>query len=246
MGTDPRFTKYYYSRPAFVDGKTEFHQLCAKFIRAGERVLEIGSGPSNKTSAFLASRCSVVGVDISNEVLHNEYLAEARVYDGEEIPFESESFAACVSNYVLEHVVDVRRHFREVGRVLQPHGVYCFRTPNLWHYVTLSSKILPHQLHLLLANRLRGLGNGARQPDPTVYAANTRPRIRELAAAAGLEAVTLETIEKEPSYARANPVLFYPMMAYERLVNSSPRFKSFRVNILGVLQKPSEPGRADR
>jgi SAM-dependent methyltransferase len=240
MGTEPLFAKYYYSRTGFVDGTTEFHRLCARFIPAGERVLEIGPGSSNKTSAFLASRGSVVGVDISSEVLGNECLAEARVYDGQRIPFESGSFAACVSDFVLEHVVNAGEHFREIGRVLQPGGVYCFRTPNLWHYVTLGSKILPHRLHLLLANRLRGLGNGAHAPYPTEYEANTRPRIRRLAAASGLEDVALETIEKEPSYARASAALFYPMMAYERLVNSSPRLGGFRVNILGVLQKPGE------
>jgi hypothetical protein len=55
----------------------------------------------------------------------------------------------------------------------------------------------------------------------------------------------LETIEKEPSYARVSAALFYPMMAYERLVNSYPRLGTFRVNILGVLQKPSGPARLD-
>lgn len=154
MDIEALFAKHYYSRPDFVDGTTEFHRLCAKFIPVGERVLEIGPGPTNPTSAFLASRGIVVGADISDEVLGNQCLAEARVYDGQQIPFEDASFAACVSDYVLEHVADPTGHLREVCRVLQPGGVYCFRTPNLWHYVTVGSKILPHWLHLHLTNRL--------------------------------------------------------------------------------------------
>lgn len=237
MRTEALFAKYYYSRPEFVDGTTEFHQLCAEFIPVGERVLELGPGPTNATSAFLASRGTVIGVDISNEVFGNKCLSEARIYDGERIPFHDDSFAACVSNYVLEHVANPREHFREVSRVLRPGGVYCFRTPNLWHYVTLGSKILPHRLHLHLANRLRGLPKEAHEPYPTHYAANTRRRIRKLAAPSGLQAVALETIEKEPSYARTNAGLFFSTMAYERLVNSTPHLKAFRVNILGVLEQ---------
>ncbi|MGA3023413.1 MAG: class I SAM-dependent methyltransferase [Bryobacteraceae bacterium] len=239
MGTEARFAQYYYSRPEFVDGTTEFHRICARFIPVGERVLEIGPGPTNPTSAFLASRGNVVGVDISNEVLGNESLAEARVYDGLQIPFEDASFLACVSDYVLEHVTNPHEHFREVGRILRPGGVYCFRTPNLWHYVTLGSKLLPHRLHTHLANRLRGLGNQFHEPYPTLYAANTRTSIRRLAAASGLQSVLLDTIEKEPSYARTNAALFFPMMAYERLVNSSRLLGGLRVNILGVLQQPT-------
>ena len=186
----------------------------------------------------MAGFASVVGVDVSNEVLSNPWLSEAKVYDGNQLPFSDASFGACVSDYVLEHLTGPQRHFREVARVLRPSGVYCFRTPNLWHYVTWGSKILGHGAHLRLANRLRGLEQDAHDPYPTVYAANTRIRILKLAQAVGLSAIVLTTIEKEPSYSKASPALFYPMMVYERLVKSSSLFSDLRVNILGALQKP--------
>jgi hypothetical protein len=65
--------------------------------------------------------------------------------------------------------------------------------------------------------------------------------MRKLAAPSGLQAVVLETIEKEPLYAKTNAALFFPMMAYERLVNCarlSRLLGGIRVNILGVLQRP--------
>lgn len=201
-------------------------------------MLEIGAGRSNATSAFLASRGTVVGVDVSDDVFDNEWLTEAHTYGGRELPFPSASFAACVSNYVIEHIQDPDEHFCEVRRVLKAGGVYCFRTPNLWHYVALSAKVTPHGLHVRLANRLRGLGDNVPEPHPTAYGANTRRRIRKLAGTSGLEVVTLQMIEKEPSYGRASILLFYPMMAYERLVNSSELFSIFRANILAALRKP--------
>jgi hypothetical protein len=44
-------------------------------------------------------------------------------------------------------------------------------------------------------------------------------------------------IEAEPSYGAANVLLFYSMMAYERIVNSSDLFSSLRVNIFGTFLK---------
>lgn len=236
--TDHLFAKYYYAHPDFVDGTKAFHRLCGDTLVHGSTILEIGAGPANSTSAFLATIGRVVGLDVSNEVMTNASLASAHAYDGTTFPFESDSFAACASNYVLEHIDDPARHFMEVARVLKPDGVYCFRTPNVWHYVGFVSKCLPHTLHLALANRLRGLPD-ARDPYPTFYRSNTRAAIGRLARSAGLSVVALPTTEAEPWYGRSHALLFYPMMLYERFVNSSARFEGLRSNILGVLQKPA-------
>jgi SAM-dependent methyltransferase len=169
----------------------------------------------------------------------NPALKRARVYDGRVFPFERRAFDGCVSNYVLEHIHDPAIHFAEVARVLKPGGVYCFRTPNQWHYVALAAKMLPHSAHRRLANRVRGLSEDAHDPWPTVYRANTPGQVRGLCEGAGLELVELRMIEKEPSYGRWSPWLFFPMMLYERVVNSSGVLRCVRANILGVVQKPS-------
>lgn len=234
------FAKYYYDRPDFVDGRTRFLRLCDDFIGDGP-ILEIGAGPANKSSAHFAARGPVVGLDVSEEVRGNRFLTEALVYDGHRFPFPDNSFPICVSDYVVEHIRNPVEHFQEICRVLRPGGIYCFRTPNLWHYFTLGSKLMPHSLHLRLANWMRDLGDRAGDPWPTVYKANSRCTVRRIAAAAGLEVVRLETIETEPSYGRASVALFYPMMAWERLVNTSPRLSAFRINLLGALRKPAAP-----
>ena len=235
---DRLFAEYYYARPDFIDGTTRFHDTCSGSIRRGSTILEIGAGPANTTSAHLAALGAVVGLDISDEVQLNPHLASAHVYDGGAFPFDSESFDACASNYVLEHVGDPDTHFAEVARVLRPGGVYCFRTPNIWHYIVLASTCVPHAVHKALANRMRRL-DGAHDPYPTFYRANTRRTIARLAGMAGLATVGLPTIEAEPWYGRSRALLFYPMLAYERVVDGSETFAGFRANILGVLQKPS-------
>lgn len=235
--TDRLFERYYYAHPRFLNGTSEFHDLVASFARRDCRILEIGAGPSNKTSRFLASLGPLTGIDPSDEVLANDALVAARVSSGSVLPFPDRAFNLCVSNFVLEHVEDPQTHFREIARVLAPGGIYCFRTPNLWHYVAFVSRVLPHSFHLKYANRLRNREAGAHDPYPTFYRSNTRKAIKYLARKARLEIVELRMIEKEPSYAKSSALLFWPLLCYERAVNSHPMFQGLRANILGVLVK---------
>lgn len=237
MHTDTLFNKYYYDRNNFVGGTAAFHDLCRQVIPINSRILELGCGPSNPTSEYLATLGQLDGADISSEVLRNHFLRNAYVYDGFTIPVASATFSACVSDFVLEHVKDPDQHFIEVGRVLKPGGVYCFRTPNLLHYVSLAARLLPFSLHKAIANKIRGLPEDHHEPYKTYYRVNTSKTIRRFSRAAGLHVSQLLFIEPEPSYGKAYPLLFYPMCAYERLVNSVPLLARLRVNILAVLKK---------
>src|ERR1017187_6711976 len=226
--TQALFERHY--PPARYEGGTiPFHRLCREQIASGAEILEIGSGPSNQTSEALSSIGSVTGLDIDPDVKNNRWLSNALIFDGRRMPFADESFDACSSNFVLEHVEHPVEHFKEVARVLRPGGSYCFRTPNLFHYVSMGARLMPHSMHLLLANRLRSLEEGAHVPYPTFFRSNTRSKLRRLCQEAGLETPAITMIEPEPSYGRAHALLFYPMMAYERIVNASNALSGFRV-----------------
>jgi SAM-dependent methyltransferase len=237
MRTDTLFDRYYFARAGYTDGTGDFHAMCQTAILKGGRILEVGAGPSNATTRALAEHGTVIGVDVSDEVLGNDGLAEASVYDGGRLPFPAASFDGVVSNYVLEHIAPPMPHFAEVARVLKPGASYVFRTPNLLHYVALASYLTPHRLHVSLSKRLRGMGTADHDPWPTHYAANLPLRIRLVAKATGLDVVELRMVEKEPSYGRVGAWAFYPMMWYERLVNATRLGAPFRANIFGVLRK---------
>jgi SAM-dependent methyltransferase len=238
LDTKRFFNKFYYDVPSFVDGTSEFHSLCGRYIQPGSRTLEIGPGPANPTSRFLASIGPVAGVDISDELSTNRWLSEAYVYDGRHLPFPDGTFAACVSDYVLEHIEDPDQHFREVARALRPGGIYCFRTPNRWHYVALAASILPHSVQLRMANRLRCLPKNAHDPYRTLYRTNTPRAIRQVCVRAGLRVVEIRLVEKEPSYGRVHAALFLSMMLYERVVNSLESLGRIRANIYAAIVKP--------
>ena len=236
--TQALFDKYY--PPARYEGGTiPFHRLCLEQIASGSEILEIGSGPSNQTSEALSAIGILTGLDTDPEVKNNRWLSKAFVFDGTRMPFDDESFDACSSNWELEHVQHPEENFKEVARVLRPGGVYCFRTMNLFHYVSIGARLMPHSIHVLLANRLRSLAEGAHDPYPTFFRSNTRGKLRRLCQEVGLEMSSITMIEPEPSYGRAHALLFYPMMAYERAVNLSSVLSGLRVTILGVVRKPA-------
>ncbi len=230
--------KYYSAASGWTDGNVVFHNLLRSMIPQDGEILEIGAGPNNVTSDLLATLGRVTGVDIDPDVQNNTALAAAHVLDGEAYPFDDNTFDACVSNYVIEHVADPAGHLTEIGRVLKPGGVYIFRTPNFWHYVSLVSHLTPHSFHRLVANRLRNLPAESHDPYPTHYRLNTRSAVERAAKQAGLTVDRLDLIEKEPMYGLGSRLLFFPFMAYERLVNSTEAFAGFRANLLGVLRKP--------
>lgn len=230
--------RFYRSRPGWVDGTTAFHELVRTHAPPGAVIAEIGAGPTNPTSAFLASLGAVHGIDASDEVHGNVHLTTTSVLQDGGFPHPDATFDLAVSNYVVEHVEDAGAHLREVRRVLKPGAAYVFRTPNLLHYVALVSRFTPHGFHKLVANRLRGLRADDHDPWPTVYAMNTPRDVRREAAAADLRVTSLSLVEKEPSYGMIAKPLFLGFMAYERLVNASEALAPLRANMFVVLRKP--------
>jgi len=229
--------RYYRRRPGWIDGTTEFHGICASYLPRGGRILEIGAGPSNPTSRFLAELGELHGVDPDPAVRANDSLSSAAAISEDHYPFESSWFDGAVSNYVAEHVSDPVSHLREVHRVLKPGARYILRTPNRYHYVALGSAFTPHRFHLLVANWLRALDSDAHDPYPTVYRMNSESALRTLAARTDFEVELLRHVEKEPSYGMAARLLFLAGMLYERVVNATDRLGALRANLFVVLRK---------
>lgn len=238
-GWQERWVNTFYDRSkGWVDGTTQFYELCRENIPLGARICEIGAGPSNQTSRFLATIGEVHGVDIDSSVLDNDALASADVVTDDKFPFEDESIDVCVSDYVIEHIEKPTQHLREVFRILKPGGLYLFRAPNRFHYVSLVARLTPHWVHERVANRLRKLAEDAHAPYPTYHRLNSRRQILDAAGRCGFSVAQLTLIEKEPSYGMSSKALFVLFLAYERLVNATDALAGLRANILGVLRRP--------
>jgi SAM-dependent methyltransferase len=234
---DRYYSRFYYEKPGYIEGTLEFYNLCTEYCVPNANILEIGAGPSNRTSRFLATLGTVHGIDPDPDVRTNDALQSATVMHGDAFPVADSSFDCCVSDYVIEHIGDGTAHLREVARALRPGGVYVFRTVNRFYYAALIASVTPHRFHTLVANRARALPEGTHDPYPTLYAMNTVKAITRAADMAGLTIERIERVEKEPPYGKFSRVAFLIMLAYERLVNSSARFAGLRANFFVVLRK---------
>jgi ubiquinone/menaquinone biosynthesis C-methylase UbiE len=146
--------RFYRSRPGWLDGTAEFHSLCRSCAPPSARILEVGAGPTNATSAFLATLGAVHGVDVSDEVRGNVHLASSALVERGRYPFPDASFDLVVSNYVVEHVDDARLHLAEIERVLVSGGTLRFpyaEPPALRSHRL--ARFTAHGTHKLLANR---------------------------------------------------------------------------------------------
>jgi SAM-dependent methyltransferase len=233
-----RLFKRFYSDPRF-NGTERFFNLIRRKAQPCARVLNLGAGPATKnpTCSLKGEVAEVVGADIDAAVLANDELDSAVVIDDNRLPFPDESFDLVFSDYVLEHVEHPGIFLSEVHRVLNAGSSFFFRTPNIYHYVAVISRVTPHAFHEAIANRIRGLSAEAYDPYPTFYRLNSRPAIREAAATAGFRTIDLQMVECWPSYLVFHSVPFLIGVAYERLVNSSEAYSGLRANIFGQLIK---------
>lgn len=228
--------KYWYPNEQ-KNGTLIFYEGVRDHANLQQSVLNLGAGPTSKNPCRIrrGEVARVVGVDIDPLVLGNEDLDEAYVVDGTHLPFEACSFDLAYSDYVLEHVEFPGPFLKEVYRVLKPGGIFLFRTPNRYHYVSLIAQYTPHRIHQLFANRVRGLPSDTHDPYPTFHRLNTKKVILSLAEEVGFSDVDLRYVECEPSYLMFSTIPFLVGTFYERIVNKYECLSEIRANIFGRL-----------
>lgn len=240
MTVSPKQFKRFYP-DASRSGTLFFYGWMRRTLVPPFRVLSLGAGPGDPTGTeefdirdMRSAMGKVHGCDPDPKVLNNAQLDHAMVMEAPpHIPFPDGMFDLVYSDYVLEHVEHPEGFLKEVFRVLKPGGSFFFRTPNVWHYVSITALVLPHWAHERLANKARRLGADAHHPYPTYYRMNTRRKLRRLCTGAGLSNLEMVMFEGEPSYLVFNTLAFLVGVAYERATNSTTLLSGMRANIIG-------------
>jgi SAM-dependent methyltransferase len=103
------------------------HDLVLEALReiSAARILEVGSGKGELAERISSELCAdVIAVDQSERMveLTREWGVRAALGDVQDLPFEDESFDACVAAWMLYHVPDLDRGLRELARVTRPGG----------------------------------------------------------------------------------------------------------------------------
>ncbi|MFC1960354.1 class I SAM-dependent methyltransferase [Chloroflexota bacterium] len=174
-----------------------------------------------------------IGIDPDFDSLREHRLLDLTraVALADAIPLQAASVDVAISAWVLEHLPDPVRTFREVGRVLRPGGAFVFLAPNKNSPAALVNRVL-HPLQDVLVPLLYGRAEA--DTFPVVYRANTRSQIAGLAEAAGLTLETFHAID-DPTYFAFNEPLFWLSRQVTRLLPASQA-----VHIVGVCRKPPQ------
>lgn len=216
---------------------TLFRQRIDAHLQPDFEVLDLGAGAGIVPQMNFRGRAGrILGADLDPRVLQNPYLDEGVVATAERLPFDDQRFDLVFSDNVLEHLAEPLSVFREVHRVLKPGGLFLAKTPNRHHYVATIARFTPLAFHRWMT-RLRG--RAGEDTFPTLYRANSRSQIVELAGQSCLEVVSVERIEGRPEYLRILALAYLVGALYERMVNSWSRFAAFRVLLIATLKRPS-------
>ena len=188
-----------------------------RFIKNGDRVLDVGCGSCDNAHA-LAARTTYCGCDISHLALRRGATAapefRLRLAQGESqrLPFADASFSVVLSTYALEHFVFPRESLDEMWRVCRPGGKIILISPayddprllppSTSHWSTAA------RCQLLLAQAWR---QAVRHLNPRqfYFARVQRPRVLSEKYQSDFDAVHLVSAREIAAYFRAQNATFH-------------------------------------
>ena len=227
--------------PSFLDNWDDrlFRSIILERLQPGTVMLDIGAGAGIVNEMNFKTYCKeVVGVDLDPRVTSNPFLHRGIIADAVDMPLPACYFDLVVADNVMEHIDDPEGTLKEIMRVLKPGGILIFKTPNFFHYMPLIAYLTPHSFHTWI-NKLRG--RETIDTFPTRYKLNSKSAVKRHAESLGFSVKSISLIEGRPEYLRFSCFTYYLGMLYERLVNSSKVFESFRILLIAELEKPQNP-----
>lgn len=230
------FRRHY---PDYVTSDSRYTAAIESVLRPELPLLDAGCGRRMEFARLLAPRTrGSIAFDYGRErtSLSNGERVLPVCGDLAHLALRDASVGTIISRSVLEHLERPDLVFREFARVLAPGGAIVTMAPNLYDYASIASRLTPHSFHEWLVPKVTG--SAEEDVFPTFYRANTRAKLRALAADSGLKVERIETFCQYPVYLMFSPVLFRLGVSYEKLIARHESLAGLRGWILTVLRKP--------
>lgn len=208
-----------------VDGTVAFYQRVNALINSNSTVIDFGCGRGaygedtvqiRRDLRILKGKAGrVIGLDVEEEGARNTFLDEFHLLREKCWPLPDSTAELVLCDSVMEHLDDPTPFFSEARRVLKPGGSLCIRTPNLWGYVALLSKLIPNKVHARVLPKVK---KGTQDIDtfPTLFRCNTIPKIRSMMSSCQFEAVVYG-YGPEPAYLSFSKPLYRLGVIYQRI-----------------------------
>ena len=229
--------------PGLRSSQFAYHDTIAGALHPGMRWLDAGCGHQlfpewmvEQEKHLFSLGARVTGIDLDRPSLRrHSRLANKVLGDLTRLPFAHDSFDLISANMVVEHLEDPRRWLGEIQRVLAERGTLIIHTPNRLHWAIMGARLLPDALKRWLAAKLEQ--RASEDVFKTYYRLNSPEAIREFAAGAGLEVVSLTLVSGSAALGSLG-FLAIPELLWIRLLRRKP-FEGLRSNLVAVLRKPS-------
>lgn len=210
------------------------------------RWLDLGCGHqmfpawmNEEEAGLIAQSGFIAGLDYDLRSLrrHRNILNRAAA-DIHSCPLQSGVFDLITANMVVEHLEQPAAVLAEVKRVLKPGGLFVFHTPNYRHYLVFIASLVPDAIKRKIVRWLE-----MRQEEdvfPTRYRLNTPARIQAHAEHAGMTLLELSLENTSAITGTLGPLAIFELFVIRLL--EMKVFKTFRPDIVAVLQKPESAG----
>jgi SAM-dependent methyltransferase len=222
-----------------VDGTVAFYNRVNALLTPYSVIVDIGCGrgaysddpvPYRRQLRILKGKCmSVIGIDVAATGRGNPFLDEFRQIEGERWPVEDQSIDLCLADNVLEHVSDPDLFFSECHRILRDGGVVCIRTPNVFSYFGIISRLVPNPQHTTVLQKAKDRVN-EQDVFPTLYRCNTLGKLRKTLAKHGFETMAYG-YDAEPSYLSFGRFFYFLGVLHQRF---APSFLKVGIHAFGV------------
>lgn len=214
-----------------IDGSIVFYQRVRALAYGQKTIVDIGCGrgvgaedpvPLKRDMRNLKTLgAKIVGIDVDPHAQANPLLDEFRLITGPDWPVDSGYADLVICDNVIEHIEDPDAFFLEIERITKPGAFICIRTPNVWSYVALASRMIPNRYH---AGVLGYAQEGRQEIDvfPTVYRCNSKWRLQKALSAIGFDCVVYG-YEAEPSYLSFSRVAYALGVIHQKIAPSAIR-----------------------
>jgi len=223
--------RYKQEHPGYRTSGELYQELLDTYVTPRSVVLDAGCGEAGVVERLERVAEHAVGIDRTfgdyRHAVKARDLVKRRL---EDLPFRPNSFDVISCTYVLEHLEQPQRVFREFARILRPGGVLLCLAPNAANYVTLINRLVPNRLHGRIVPRL--YGRAERFVFPLYYRANTKRALDEGLGRCGFLCECFRYVG-DPTYIAFNELLYRLGVLLEGFTDSEAT-RRFKVHFVAV------------
>ncbi len=221
-------------KPKWENSSDIFRDIINDYTTSETKILDVGCGHGDLLKPIHEKTLHSYGIDPDKEAIEkNTFIKNTSVAGAESLPFEDNFFDLVVSAWVLEHLPDPEKAFKEIHRVLKPGGKVVFLTPNVWNYNVWIIRIIPERFHDSLTKKL--YNRQENDTYPKQYKINSEQDIKQTLEPIGFTK-TQVILNGDPSYISFNRPLFSVACLIEEIFNWEP-MQFAKVHLIGVYEK---------